>query len=61
VDLNFFFAADAFLGEELHNAASAVTLELNDGSPFIVLMKGSIAMPGLLERTKNFLQVQILR
>jgi hypothetical protein len=57
MDLNFFFAANAFLGEELHNAASAVSLELDDGAPFLVLMKSSIAMPGLLKRTKNFLQV----
>jgi len=61
VHLNLVFEGDTFGNEELEDVPAVVSLKLNDGAPLVVLNRGSIAAPGLLERADHLLQVQVVR
>ena len=61
MDLDVFLARDALFDQEFHNVTPVVTLQLNDGAPFLVLVSGSIAAPGLLKSANHFLEIQVVR
>ena len=60
MDLDFLLSADAFLNKELHDTTAVVSLQLDDSAPLLVLVERSVAMPRLLERAQDLLQVEVL-
>lgn len=55
--LDVFFVRNTFFNEEFEDVASVIPLELDDGSPLIVLHSGAVAAPILFEVADDLLQV----
>ena len=60
MDLDLLFDGDSFLDEELLDLLSVIALQLDDGSPLIMLNSCSIAAPSLLECSFNLLGVEVI-
>lgn len=60
MDLNLLLAGDALCDEEFKDVSSAVTLQLNDLAPLLVVHHVAIAVPGLLEGAQDLLKVEVL-
>ena len=57
--LNSILVRNTFLDQEFKDVASVITLQLDDGSPLVVLHSGSVATPGFFEVTDDLLEVKV--
>ena len=61
MDFDLVLDCDSFFDKESLDVFPMVTLELDDRTPFFVLNSRSIAAPGLLKGSFDFLAIQIVR